>query len=310
MIPVYVINGFLDSGKTEFITYTLGQPYFQTRSTTLLVVCEEGENEYDERLLKKSRTVMEVMEDEEEFTSQNLISLEKKHKPSRIIIEYNGMWNVKNMKFPWHWKMEQQITMINGATFASYFTNMKSLVAEHIRQSELIIMNRCDGMEDKLAGYKRNIMALNQSAEIIFENASGEMNVTLEEDLPYDLNEDPIVLNDMGYGFWYLDALDNMERYKGRTVEYTAMVLHPQNFPAGYFVPGRMAMTCCADDMAFLGYACKYDDADSLEQKSWVKVTAKVAVEYFEDYGKEGPVLHAIKVEPDKKPKNEVISFV
>lgn len=310
MIPVYVINGFLDSGKTEFITYTLGQPYFQTRSTTLLVVCEEGENEYDERLLKKSRTVMEVMEDEEEFTSQNLISLEKKHKPSRIIIEYNGMWNVKNMKFPWHWKMEQQITMINGATFASYFTNLKSLVAEHIRQSELIIMNRCDGMEDKLAGYKRNIMALNQSAEIIFENASGEMNVTLEEDLPYDLNEDPIVLNDMGYGFWYLDALDNMERYKGRTVEYTAMVLHPQNFPAGYFVPGRMAMTCCADDMAFLGYACKYDDADSLEQKSWVKVTAKVAVEYFEDYGKEGPVLHAIKVEPAKKPKNEVISFV
>ena len=310
MIPVYVINGFLDSGKTEFITYTLGQPYFQTRSTTLLVVCEEGENEYDERLLKKSRTVMEVMEDEEELTSQNLISLEKKHKPSRIIIEYNGMWNVKNMKFPWHWKMEQQITMINGATFASYFTNMKSLVAEHIRQSELIIMNRCDGMEDKLAGYKRNIMALNQSAEIIFENASGEMNVTLEEDLPYDLNEDPIVLNDMGYGFWYLDALDNMERYKGRTVEYTAMVLHPQNFPAGYFVPGRMAMTCCAEDMAFLGYACKYDDADSLEQKSWVKVTAKVAVEYFEDYGKEGPVLHAIKVEPAKKPKNEVISFV
>lgn len=310
MIPVYVINGFLDSGKTEFITYTLGQPYFQTRSTTLMVVCEEGENEYDERLLKKSRTVMEVIEDEEEFTSQNLINLEKKHKPSRIIIEYNGMWNVKNMKFPWHWKMEQQITMINGATFASYFTNMKSLVAEHIRQSELIIMNRCDGMEDKLAGYKRNIMALNQSAEIIFENAAGEMNVTLEEDLPYDLNEDPIVLNDMGYGFWYLDALDNMERYKGRTIEYTAMVLHPQDFPAGYFVPGRMAMTCCADDMAFLGYACKYDDADSLEQKAWVKVTAKVALEYFEDYGKEGPVLHAIKVEPAKKPKDEVISFV
>ena len=258
MIPVYVINGFLDSGKTEFITYTLGQPYFQSRSTTLLIVCEEGENEYDEKLLKKSRTVMEVIEEEEDFTSQNLISLEKKHKPSRIIVEYNGMWNVKNMKFPWHWKMEQQITMINGATFASYFTNMKSLVAEHIRQSELIIMNRCDGMEDKLASYKRNIMALNQNAEIIFENAAGEMNVTLEEDLPYDLNADPIILDDMGYGFWYLDALDNMERYKGRTIEYTAMVLHPQGFPKGYFVPGRMAMTCCADDMAFLGYACKY----------------------------------------------------
>lgn len=310
MIPVYNINGFLDSGKTEFITYTLSQPYFQTRSTTLLIVCEEGENEYDEKLLKKSRTVMEVIEDEEDFTSQNLINLEKKHKPSRIVIEYNGMWNVKDMKFPWHWKMEQQITMINGATFATYFTNMKSLVAEHIRKSELIIMNRCDGMEDKIAGYKRNIMALNQNAEIIFEDSKGEMNVTLEEDLPYDLNGDPIVLDDMGYGFWYLDALDNMARYNGKTIEYTAMVLHPPKFPKGYFVPGRMAMTCCADDMAFLGYACKYEQEEELKQKAWVKVTAKVAIEYFEDYGKEGPVLHAVKVEPAAKPKNEVISFV
>lgn len=310
MIPVYIINGFLDSGKTEFITYTLSQPYFQTRSTTLLIVCEEGENEYDERLLKNSRTVMEVMEDEEDFTTQNLINLEKKHKPSRIVIEYNGMWNVKGMKFPWHWKMEQQITMINGATFSTYFTNMKSLVAEHIRQSELIIMNRCDGMEDKIAGYKRNIKALNQNAEIIFEDSKGEMNVTLEEDLPYDLDSDPIVLDDMGYGFWYLDALDNMARYRGKTIEYTAMVLHPPKFPKGYFVPGRMAMTCCAEDMAFLGYACKYGQEAELEQKAWVKVTAKVEIEYFEDYGKEGPVLHAIKVEPAAKPKNEVISFV
>lgn len=309
MIPVYVINGFLDSGKTEFITYTLGQPYFQTRTTTLLIVCEEGENEYDGKLLKKSRTVMETIEDEEDFTPQNLINLEKKYKPGRVVIEYNGMWNVKNMKFPWHWKMEQQITMINGATFVSYFTNMKSLLAEHIRRSELIIMNRCDGMEDKLAGYKRNIMALNQGAEIIFEDAKGEMNVTLEEDLPYDLKADPIILDDQGYGFWYLDALDNMDRYRGKTIEYTAMVLHPPKFPKGYFVPGRMAMTCCAEDMAFLGYACQYDKETDLEQKSWVKVTAKVAVEYFEDYGKEGPVLHAVRVERAPKPKNEVISF-
>lgn len=310
MIPVYIINGFLDSGKTEFITYTVSQPYFQMKGTTLLIVCEEGENEYDGRLLKKSRTVMEIIEDEEDFTSQNLINLEKKYKPARIIIEYNGMWNVGNMKFPWHWKLEQQITMINGATFSTYFTNMKSLVAEHIRKSELIIMNRCDGMEDKIAGYKRNIMALNQNAEIIFEDAKGEMNATLEEDLPYDLNADPIVLDDMGYGFWYLDALDNMARYQGKTIEYTAMVLHPPKFPKGYFVPGRMAMTCCADDMAFLGYACRYDKADELEQKTWVKVTAKVAIEYFEDYGKEGPVLHAVRIEKTARPKNEVISFV
>ena len=64
MKSVFVINGFLDSGKTQFINYTLAQPYFRTKGTTLLIVCEEGEVEYDESLLKKSKTVMEVIEEE------------------------------------------------------------------------------------------------------------------------------------------------------------------------------------------------------------------------------------------------------
>ena len=79
MIPVYLINGFLESGKTEFIKYTISQPYFQTRGTTLLILCEEGELEYEEALLKKTRTVMEVIEDEEDFTIEQLMELEKKH---------------------------------------------------------------------------------------------------------------------------------------------------------------------------------------------------------------------------------------
>jgi hypothetical protein len=310
MVPVYMINGFLDSGKTEFIQYTLSQPYFQSRAKTLLIVCEEGEIEYDEKILKKSRTVMELIDGEDDFNSQKLIELEKKYRPGRIIVEYNGMWNVKNMKLPWHWKIEQQITCIDGSTFSTYFTNMKSLLAEMLRKSELIIMNRCDDIISDLPNYKRNIKAINQNAEIIFEDKNGEVNATLEEDLPYDVNADVIKLDDMGYGIWYLDVLDNMSRYEGKTIEFLAMVLKPKNFPQGYFVPGRMAMTCCAEDMAFLGYACKYAQADALKEKEWLKVTAKVTMEYFSDYGKEGPVLEALSVEKTKAPKDEVISFV
>ncbi|MBR5361631.1 MAG: GTPase [Lachnospiraceae bacterium] len=309
MTSVFIINGFLDSGKTDFINYTITQPYFQSRQTTLLIVCEEGEKEYEPKVLERTRTVMEVIDDEDDFTAKRLGELEKKYKPGRIVIEFNGMWILKNHKLPWSWKVEQQITMINGATFESYFTNMKSLLAEQIRGSELIIMNRCDGLDEKIASYKRNIKALNQQADIIFENKDGEMNVTLEEDLPYDLTKDPIMLDDTGYGVWYLDALDNMERYRGRTIEYTGMVLHPPQFPAGYFVPGRMAMTCCAEDIAFLGYACKYDREADLANRQYIRVRAKVNIEYFEDYGKEGPVLEAISIEPTSKPKEEVISF-
>jgi hypothetical protein len=308
MKPVYMINGFLESGKTEFIKFTLGQPYFQIKGKTLLIVCEEGENEYEEALLKKSRTVMELIEDEEDFDPQRLVELEKKHKPDRIIIEYNGMWNYKEMKLPWYWKIEQQITIIDGSTFPMYYTNMRSLLAEMIRKSELIIFNRCDGIEE-LNVYKRNIKAVNQTADVIFEDANGEIDIIFEEDLPFDLNARIIELDNQGYGIWYLDSMDHLERYVGKTLRFDAMVLKPENFKKGYFVPGRMAMTCCADDMAFLGYACQYDGAETLNQKDWVKVTATVSKEYWEDYKGEGPVLHAISVEPTKKPKDDIISF-
>ena len=309
MKPVYIINGFLESGKTEFITFTISQPYFQIRGKTLLIVCEEGEVEYDEKLLKKSRAVMEVIEDEEDFTAEKLLELEKEHKPERIVIEYNGMWNCKDMKLPWHWEVEQQITTVNGATFQTYYANMKSLVAEQVRKSELIIFNRCDGLNDQLANFKRSIKAVNPQAEIIFEDENGEINQLLEEDLPYDLNQAVIPLDNMGYGIWYLDSMDNLDRYLGKTVKFVGMVLKPKEFPQNYFVPGRMAMTCCADDMAFLGFACEYDKAYELVEKSWVEVTASVDKEYRPEFRAEGPVLRAVSVVATKKPKDEIISF-
>jgi uncharacterized repeat protein (TIGR03943 family) len=173
----------------------------------------------------------------------------------------------------------------------------------------MIIFNRCDGIED-LNVYKRNIKAVNPSADIVFEDANGEIDEIFEEDLPYDLNAEIIELDNMGYGIWYLDSMDHLERYIGKKIRFTAMVLKPEHFDDNFFVPGRMAMTCCADDMAFLGYACKYEGAIDLKQKEWVRVTATVSKEYWEDYKGEGPMLHAISVEKTKAPKEEIISFV
>ncbi len=309
MKPVYVINGFLESGKTEFICFTLAQQYFQVRGKTLLILCEEGEIEYDPVILKKTRTEIELIEKEEDFNPAHLTDLEKLHKPERIIIEYNGMWNYKNARLPWYWKVEQQITTIDASTFPMYYTNMRSLLAEMIRKSEMIIFNRCDGVRDQLSSYKRNIKAVNASADVIFEGAEGEIDEIFEEDLPYDLTQDTIVLDNNGYGIWYLDCMDHLERYEGKKLQFIAMVLKPDHFPENYFVPGRMAMTCCADDMAFLGYACEFEGASELEQRAWVKVTATISKEYWADYKGEGPMLHAVSVEKTKAPKEAIISF-
>lgn len=311
MKPVYMINGFLESGKTEFISFTLAQPYFQIKGKTLLLLCEEGENEYDGELLKRSHTEVELIEEEADFNPSHLTELEKKHRPERIIVEFNGMWNYKNVKLPWYWKIEQQITTIDGSTFPMYYTNMRSLLAEMIRKSEMIIFNRCDDVREELNTYKRNIKAVNPTADVIFEDSNGEIDEIFEEDLPYDLNQDPIVLDNTGYGIWYLDSMDHLERYEGKTLQFVAMVLKPENFSDNYFVPGRMAMTCCADDMAFLGYACEFPGAGALKQKEWVRVTAAVAREYREEYQGEGPVLHAVSVEKIQPPapSEQIINF-
>ncbi|WP_330375726.1 GTP-binding protein [Butyrivibrio proteoclasticus] len=308
MKPVYIINGFLDSGKTDFFRYTIQQPYFRTKGKTLLIVCEEGENEYEEGLLRATNTVLEIIDNEEDFNPDKLVELDSKYNPERILVEYNGMWNYKNMTLPFMWKLEQQITVIDASSFELYFSNMKSLLAEQIRNSDLILFNRCDGIQD-LATYKRNVKAINQKADIIFEDKDGEVDVTLDEDLPFDLNDDPIELNNYGYGMFNLDVLDHVDRYEGKNVKFKAMVLIPPEFPKDRFVPVRLAMTCCAEDMQPLGIPCVYDKVKELTEKEWVLVTARVEREFVAEIQGEGPVLKAISVEKTTAPKNAVIDF-
>ena len=189
-MPVYVINGFLDAGKTDFMSYTISQPYFQAEGRTLLIVCEEGENEYDESLLRQTNTVAEYVDSLEALTPQALMEMDSRHDPERILIEFNGMWDYRKFRLPRKWRLEQQITVIDTSHFELYFNNMKSLLAEQIRGSDLILFNRCDSVMDSLAVYKRNVRAINQKADIVFEGESGEIDVTLDEDLPFDLNAD------------------------------------------------------------------------------------------------------------------------
>ncbi|MBP5530134.1 MAG: GTPase [Lachnospiraceae bacterium] len=310
MKNVFVINGFLEAGKTEFIRFTITQPYFQTTNTTLLIQCEEGEVEIEEEILRKTHTVVEVIENKEDLNSTTLLNLEKKHKPERIIIEYNGMWQMSDLKMPWHWKLAQQVTIINASTFNMYFANMRSLISDMVKKSELIIFNRCDGLNKDLPTYKRNVMALNRNAEIVFEDKNGEINTTLDEELPFDVNAPVIELVDETYGIWFFDCLDNPDRYEGKTIKFLANVVKPDNMEKGYLVPGRSAMTCCAEDIAFLGFICKTDESDKYKKGDWITITAQIKMEFWKDYNGVGPVLYAKEIIPAKAPKEEVINLV
>ena len=176
-----------------------------------------------------------------------------------------------------------------------------------VRNSELIICNRCDGLED-LEGYRRMLKAMNSRCEIIFEDENGEIQKISEADLPYDMTAEVICIPPEAYGIWYIDCMDKPDRYRGKVVEFTGMVLKSPSFPKNYFVPGRMAMTCCEADMTFLGYVCKAREAKRLETRDWVQVRARIEYELWPDYGKTGPVLYAESVTATE-PIPEVVQF-
>ena len=316
-LPVFLINGFLEAGKTDFIKFTMAQEYFQAEGTTLLLLCEEGESEYDDATLEKYNTVKVLIEKETDFNKEYLQSLQDKYNPERIIIEWNGMWNQDDLfngpmsekvlaeqqnraaeyelSMPESWAVYQIITIINGSTFDLYLNNMKSFIGQMLRSAELAIVNRCDNIpNEKLVDYRRKIKAMGQNAMIVLEDKDGEIpQDMLPEDLPYDINQQSITIKPEDYGTWFVDCMDNPERYIGKDLTFTAMVLKRKNMPANEFIPGRMAMTCCAQDMTFLGYVTKGEPAviAPYNTRDWVKLTATVGMEVRDEYGGEGPVL-------------------
>ncbi len=310
-VPVYLITGFLESGKTQFLDFTIGQSYFHIPEKTLLIVCEEGEEEYDQENLKKNNTVMEIIEEPEDFTLETLKMLDKKHKPGRVLIEFNPLWSVDKlyeMDLPKYWEMAQHIVCVDASSFQIYMNNMKSLFVEMIRRADMVIFNRCE-MDYPLASFRRSVKVVNSGADVLFEDEDGEIEDIFQDEMPYDMDADIIEIEDIDFGIWYVDMMDNLEDYVGKKVKFKGQVLKSRDLNAGFFVPGRMAMTCCADDTQFIGYVCKNSNAKRLRMGSWVEVVATVKQEYMDVYGDEGPVLYAETITPTEKPEQELVYF-
>lgn len=309
---VYIIYGFLESGKTQFINFTVSQDYFKQDEPTLIIQCEEGVEEYDEAELKALNTSVENLEEYDDFNPEKLEELASKYDADRIIIEYNGMWTAKDIqeRMPSNWSICQQITIIDGVTFENYVANMRSLFADMIRNSEMCIMNRCHD-EDKLNGYKRTIKSLNTGIETVFEDEEGEIDLPLtDEDLPYDLKADLVEIKQEDYGIFYLDVWDNPERYAGKRFHLQTLVMKEPRLPKNFFVAGRPAMTCCADDLVFMGLICKSKEAKNLVDKNTVDMIVTIVKEYRSDYGGEGPVLYAESCEKTAPMKEPVVNMV
>lgn len=316
-IPVFIINGFLESGKSTFVLETIHNPEFADGAKTLLVVCEEGEVEYDEVELIKENIHLVTIEDQEELTEDFLERMKEFYQPERIMIEWNGVWDFEqflDLNMPDEWMLAQIITLIDATTYQTYRNNFKAIMVGQFKYSDTIIINRCDDSTDKIA-IRRSIKPVNKKAQIIYETADGVTTDAGKEVLPFDINADEIELSDDDYGLWYMHAMEHPELYHGKTLRFRAMVYKTQRFPEGEFVPGRFAMTCCADDVAFLGFLCKTGSGvgpvsyQELKNRMWIMVTANIKVEYYKEYGGNGPVLYARKIESSNEPDEKLVYF-
>lgn len=307
-IPVYLVAGFLDGGKTNFINGIL-RDGFAREDKTLLICCEEGEEEYDEKALQN--VVVVYVDEEKDLLCSQLKAWEKMYRPRQVLIEYNGMWQMERLYrevLPANWVLYQIMTFVDAATFEPYARNMGQLMMEKVMNTDLLVFNRATP-ELRQALRSRNLRMVNRQADIYFENVDGTSEDYLTGDeCPFDLTQDIIDIPDDDFGVWYVDVMDHPERYVDKTIHAKLIMCHSTQYP-GTYCPGRFAMVCCENDIQFLGLVARGESLAQYRNRDWIEVSAKVVLGSHPAYQGEGPVLEVISVSPCEKPAQEVVSF-
>ena len=310
-IPLYVFTGFLEAGKTKAIQETMEDPRFSDGERTLILLCEEGIEEFDVSRFPGGNVFVEPVEDESDLTEDYLKKLYKKHKIERVIVEYNGMWQLNTLfeSLPKNWFVYQLIMFADATTFSVYNTNMRSLMVDKLSNTEMIVLNRSTSSTDKDEIHKI-IRGISRRCAIAYEMPDGTMEYDEAEDpLPFDINAPVIEIEDRDYALWFRDMAEEMDKYIGKTVKFKAIVAVSNKFPKNVVVCGRHVMTCCVDDIEFKGIVAMLPEGVRLQNRDWVVITAKFSKKYHDLYKTDGPILTVTDVTPSEVPEQEVATF-
>ena len=311
-VPVFLFTGFLESGKTKFIQETLEDKRFCSGERTLLLVCEEGEEEYAPEQFATDSVKIRIVETPEQLTKDNLEQWLRETRAERVVIEYNGMWMLDQLyaAMPEGWMVYQEFLFADASTFLSYNSNMRQLVYDKLKSAELVVFNRFDRAKmDKMAFHKI-VRGASRRADIAYEDRNGKVEYDdIEDPLPFDLNAPVVEIGDEDYALFYRDMADEPKKYQGKTVRFKCRALVRKKLPAGCFVVGRHVMTCCVEDIQFAALVCQWDKADTVQDDSWMVLTAKIDFKFHRAYGRKGPVLSYISAEPCPAPEQPVATF-
>ena len=302
---IYLINGFLESGKTTFIKEFLDQEYFYTDRANLLIVCEEGDEVYGKSFCQAHNVIIKTLESEKEFTVSNIKKMAMEIHPERIIVEFNGMWDIDHILEQWDFWQIFEITILDAQVFEIYSRNLKSLMINQIRNADMTVFRSCDGKENKLADYRRSIRAVNPRTNFVFKTENGEIMPRLDEDLPYDMNHNLIVLPDADFGIFYIDVTEYVKRYVGKRVCFRGYIYKKKQ---NMLLIGWPAMTCCMQDITVFAFICDTAEAENFKTQQWVRTEGMIKEEYFEKVNTSIPVIDVLWIEECPEPEEKIIN--
>ena len=309
-IPVFSINGFLESGKTQFILSTIRRDGFYNRGSTLLICCEQGEIEYDVEELKRYNTILVNIEDEEELTKETLDKIYKKYRTTRIVIENNFMWDNNKTKYPDYFDFAQIITIVDGLTFPIYYQNMRQKFTDIIKYSDVVAFTKLNDDRSSLQQFEAGLRITNSNCLycLINEECISTMEA-FEMKLPYNLEDKEIVINDNDFGIFYIDTFENRASYEGKIIELNTWVVKTDMLANNEFIAGRKVLNCCADDIQLFGFLVVDDLGKNLKHDSWIRLKATCHIEYNEQYQEEEVILYPIEITIIDKIENEILDL-
>ena len=310
--PVYLFLGFLESGKTKFIQETLEDARFMTGEKTLLLVCEEGEEEYETIKFANAESVdLVLLENKEQLTENYLTELQLKYGAERVVVEYNGTWLLEDFfnAMPEGWMVNQIMTFFDSNTFLNYNANMRQFTFDKIQNTQLVVFNRFDDTMDKMEFHKI-VRGISRRCDIVYEHIDGKADFDdIEDPLPFDIDAPVIEIADRDYAFFYRDLTENLEAYIGKTVKFKGLVATDKRLSPQDIVVGRHVMTCCEADIQYCGLACILPEAMDLQTRDWINITAKVQFQKHRIYKGKGPVLVAERVIICEQPEEQLATF-
>lgn len=309
--PVYLFTGFLDSGKTSLIKDTLSDPQFMEGIDRTLLLCfEQGEEEYDEQFRDANNLFVEYFDSAEELTLEKVQELDTIYHPSQVFIEWNGTLALPEFilqGLPKYWPLIQILSTVDATTFELYINAMRSMLFEQLRYSDTIIVNRCTEDTDGRM-LRGNIKAINRAAQIFYEGEHGAQVDMKQGLLPFDMNADVLDISDDDYGLWYMDCVENPEKYANKKVILRGY--YAENIP-GYkqtFIMGRRAMVCCEADTSLCGLTVTGVKIWEMKIGDWIEVEGTLKPIEMDNGGKT-VVLYADKVSRYQKPQQEFVTF-